>query len=86
MIETVVFATALSGSILATQPGDTGKEAVNNLAIATYRYTGLDDTIEPFVKGLERKYVPKVIREAGISTYFVYRLVHDKQIAYTWSF
>ena len=86
MIEAIVLATTLSTAIFLTDSTDNGKSAVSNVAMATYRYTKLDEQLEPFVKDLEKRYVPKVIRDAGISGYFVYRLIHDNRVEYTWSF
>jgi hypothetical protein len=86
MMEAIAIATVVSTGILLTDSGPTGKNAVNNIALATYKYTELDKIVEPIVKNIEKKYVPEILRDAGVSGYFAYRLVHDKQVAYTWSF
>lgn len=86
MIEAIALATVVSTGILLTTPDEQGKNAVNNIALATYKYTELDKVVEPMVKRLEKRYVPEVLRDAGVSGYFVYRLIHDQRVAYTWSF
>lgn len=86
MTESVILATLLSSGILITDSTEQGKQAVNNIAIATYKYTKFNKQVEPFIKKLENKYIPQIIRDAGVGGYFMYRLVADNRITYTWSF
>jgi hypothetical protein len=86
MIEAIVLASGVSAAILYSYPNEQGRQAVNNIALATYKYTELDKVIQPYAKDLEKKYVSNGLRNLGIGASFIYRLVKDNEIEYTWSF
>jgi hypothetical protein len=56
--------------------------AAKKLALATYRYNDLDDG----VKQLERRYVPKDVRDKAAALGIILKAVTEKQISYQWSF
>jgi predicted GNAT family acetyltransferase len=86
MIESVVFGLALTGAVMSSEPNDKGREAGIYALRATYYQSGYDKVVEPYIKSLDKKYVPNSFRKFGIGASFVYRLIEDNRIEYSWSF
>ena len=85
-METLVFGLALTGVLMTTEPRDQGRQAATYAARATYYQGGYDKIIEPIAKNIEKRFVPKELRNIGIGISFIYRLVEDNRIEYSWSF
>lgn len=56
--------------------------ATKKLAIATYKYNDLDDR----AKEIERRHVPKKVREQAAVLGALVKLVTDKQLSFRWEF
>jgi hypothetical protein len=60
--------------------------AAQYMAQATYVQCGIKEQIEPELDRLQKKYIPDYLQKIGVSGTFIYRLVKDQKIEYTWSF
>lgn len=58
------------------------KEAIRALGKACYREFGLDEV----AKRLEKRYVPKYVKEYGVWPTLVIKVVTEKRISYEWTF
>lgn len=56
--------------------------AARKLALAAYKYNDLDDRM----KELEKRYVPKYVKEKAAVLGIIVKVVTEQQISYRWEF
>lgn len=56
--------------------------ASKKLALATYKYSDMDDQMKIY----ERRYVPKKLREQAVIVGIVVKLVMEKQVSFRWEY
>lgn len=86
MINAFIISTAIawggapnSGQIVHQNPE---KEAIRALSKACYKEFGIDKV----TKRLEKKYVPKELKEYGVWPVMIVKIVTEKRISYEWTF
>lgn len=65
---------------------DSYNEAENHALEAAYQQTGLKLMLEEYGKKLDRLYVPTILNRNGGALLVAYRLIHDQQLSYKWTF
>lgn len=61
-------------------------DAENHALEAAYQQTGLKKMLEEYGKKLDRMYVPEYLNKNGGVFLVAYRLIHDQQLSYKWTF
>lgn len=62
------------------------RSAAPYLASATYQTCGIKPQVDSKIQDFQEKYLPKYLQKVAVHGTFVYRLVKDHKIEYTWSF
>lgn len=83
---TTVSGLLLTGLLLGAEPNAKGREAARYSSIATYHQSGLDKILAPKLQYIEKRYIPEFLRNFGVETTLIYRIVVDQKIEYRWSF
>jgi hypothetical protein len=85
-MEVFIFSLVLSGAVVVFEDTPNSRDAAVNSLRAGYYQSEYNKVIEPLVKELESKYVSDRLRKVGIGASFIYRLVEDRRIEYSWGF
>ena len=85
-MDSVVFGIALTGALLGTEPNESGREAAIYAIRASYYQSGYNKIIEPILSDLDKRYIPDSLREFGVGASFIYRIVKDNRVEYSWRF
>lgn len=65
---------------------DNYKEAQQQALEAAYQQSGLKQMVEAYGEKLDRMYVPDYLNKNGGAILVAYKLIHDQQIGYKWTF
>jgi hypothetical protein len=85
-MDPLLFGAILAGVIVTSEPNSAGREAAVYSLRAGYYQGEYHKVIDPIAKEIDRRYIPNELRNLGIGASFVYRLIQDNRVEYSWSF
>jgi hypothetical protein len=79
---------ALIGLILTTIPchGADYTAAASTAMNAAYKQAGYDTYVNAYANDMAAKYVPLSVKDPAAVGFFIYKLVSDHSIGFTWRF